>query len=92
MTCWEARKSEIEDFFGDRYVWERRNPWGSASWICVYWNGQIDLADEKALGRIADWMVGQVVKFSSNVTPIARQLAAELDKEPSEPTSGADTD
>lgn len=76
----KARKSEIEDFFGEPLVWERRNPWGSASWICVYWNSrQIDLADEKALGRIANWMVDQVVKFSRNVTPIARQLAAELD-------------
>ncbi|MCY3937488.1 MAG: DUF4268 domain-containing protein [Chloroflexi bacterium] len=87
----EARKSEIEGLFGEPLVWERRNPWGSASWICVYWNGQIDLADEKALGGIASWMVNQVFKFSSNVTPIARQLVAELDEQRQDPLSDEDT-
>ena len=75
----EARKSEIEDFFGEPLVWERRNRWGSP-WICVYWGSRIDYSDQ-ALTRLADWLVERIVKFSQKLAPMVRELAAEIDGE-----------
>ena len=85
----EARKSEIEDSFGEPLVWERKNPWGTAPWICVYWHNRIDYTDEaEALGRLADWMVERVVRFSQKLTPMVHELAAEIDNET--PDAGVD--
>ena len=87
----KARKSEIEGSFGEPLVWERRNPWGTAPWICVYWGDRIDYADE-ALTELADWMVERVVKFSQKLTPIVRELAAEIDSETPDTELDAGTD